>query len=304
MSLNVNAGLIKEYKAEFFLLIVTLTWGLSFPIVKLALVDFTPFVFVFLRFLATVILFVIIYRNNSEIFQLEKIRTGLILGIFLYMGYAFQTLGMVYTTASKSAFITGINLMFVPFIQFAVLKLKPGLLNIIGAIMVLAGLYYFTGAHLDEPNLGDILTIFCALSFALHIVLLSKFSERSSFEALAAGQFYSMTFLGLLFVIILENRIFGEIRLNFSPTSVTYLLAITVFSTLLGLILMAKFQKFTTPFRAGIIYNMEGVFAAVFSYFMLGEVLTGGQVISISVMVAGLLLSESSALFNNRNETA
>jgi drug/metabolite transporter (DMT)-like permease len=303
---NLSGGLFMEYKAELLLLFVTLTWGMSFPLIKIMLIDVSPFMLVFTRFSLTFLLFVILYRKEIEFLNVKAWLSGLFLGLFLFLGYTSQTLGLVYTSASKSAFITGINLIFIPFIQYIVLRLKPGLFNVIGAVLVMTGLYLFTGTHLGAPNVGDILTIFCAISFAIHIVLLTKFSENTEFVHLAYGQFLGITLLSLLAVLLLEERYYNEVRFNMNLTSGLYLLFTAIISTLLSLILMTKYQKFTTPFRAGIIYNFEAVFAAVFAYYLLNETMNRTQVIAVSVMLTGLMISEFGGFLKNRriNETS
>ena len=282
------------------LIVVTLTWGLSFPLIKILLRDISPFMLVTVRFSITLIFFVIFFGRSFPISNFKVWKTGLILGIFLFLGYSFQTLGLYYTTASKSAFITGINLIFIPFIQYFVLRLKPGMFNAIGAVIVLTGLFLFTGAHLGEPNIGDILTIFCAISFAIHIVLLSKFSEYTGFLPLAFGQFLAMAFLGILSTLLLEESFFDQIQFNVNTLTLTYLLILSLVSTLFGLILMTKYQSSTTPFRAGIIYNTEAVFAAVFAYLLLGEILSGVQITAALIIIAGLMFAEIAGLIKTK----
>lgn len=285
------------------LLVVTVTWGLSFPLVKILLADFSPLMLVFVRFLITLVLFVIIFRKQIEFRDFQSWKYGLILGVLLYLGYLFQTVGMVFTTAVKSAFITGINLIFIPFAQYFVLRLRPGLQNIAGAVIVLTGLFLFTGAHIGEMNFGDILTVFCAISFAVHIVYLSKFSARIGFVQLAFGQFAAMTVLGLVSTILFETPLFGEIRMDISLLSFAYLMFTSVISTLFSLVLMVKYQPQTTPLRAGIIYNFEAVFASVFAYFLLGETMTNSQLVAVIVMITGLIISETAGLFGKENIT-
>ena len=86
-------------------------------------------------------------------------KNGLILGIFLFLGFSFQTVGLEFTSASKSGFITGTNLVILPFAQYFILKIKPGAENIIGALVVLIGLYILSEAFYIVPNTGDLLTL-------------------------------------------------------------------------------------------------------------------------------------------------
>lgn len=279
------------------LLFVTVSWGLSFPFIKILLNDISPFLLVFIRFFIAFAIFSFFYRRHIRVTGFGEYKEGLILGALLFAGYAFQTAGLYFTSASKSGFITGTNLILIPFIQYIVLKIRPGLFNTIGALIVLTGLYFLTGAHLGQLNLGDILTIFCAISFAVHIVLLSKYSETKGFTGLAFGQFLAMSFFGLISVLVLERIFFEDIKFSVSATTLGYLLFVSLISTLLSLILMFKYQKFTTPFRAGIIYNLEAVFAAVFAFYLLGEEMNDTQMVAVIVMFTGFIISELAVLF-------
>ncbi len=219
-------------------------------------------------------------------------KKGIVLGSFLFLGFAFQTLGLEYTTASKSAFITGTALIIIPFAQFLILKTKPKIENIVGAIVVLAGLYILSEAYLILPNKGDILTLLCAASFAIHIVLLNKYTTQDNFNYLAFGQFLTMTVLSFLFMIVLEIYFFDELFIEFNYTLLLTIIYASVFSTLISIVLVTKYQQQTTPLRAGIIYNMESIFAVFFAFIILNEILNFSQITGALIMIAGLLISE------------
>ncbi|MBS1518955.1 MAG: DMT family transporter [Bacteroidetes bacterium] len=294
--LNSDRNLIIVYKAELILLFVTLTWGLSFPLIKIALGSVSPVLFNFLRFTLTLILFLIFYRNKLKGFRLQDLKNGLLLGTFLFLGFALQAAGLYYTTASKSAFITGTNLIFIPFIQFAVLKTRPKLFNMIGALIVITGLFILSESYDLNINTGDILTLFCAVFFAVHIVFLDKFSRKSDINILIFGQFLVSAVLSLLFSYFYEYLFMNEFRFTPDATLITAIIYTSVFSTFIGIVLMTKYQRMTTPLRAGIIYNMESIFAVFFAYIILTEIMNFNQIIGAVIMISGLLISEFSGL--------
>lgn len=295
-----NSSYLKIYKAEIILLLVTFSWGLSFPIIKISLEFISPVLFVFIRFLLTLILFCIFFRKAISFRKYSEWKFGIVLGIFLFAGFALQTMGLKYTTASKSAFITGSALVVIPFAQYFILKSKPKSENIIGAIIVLCGLYILSEAYLSIPNLGDILTFICAFAFAIHIVLLDKYSKFINFNYLVFGQFLTMTVLSFFFMMFYEVIVFDEIFFKMNSTLIFTLIYTSVFSTLLSIFLMTKYQRETTPLRAGIIYNMESLFAVFFAFIILGEILSFNQFIGAGIMISGLFVSEFFGLISSK----
>lgn len=282
-----------KLKAEFLLLISAIIWGASFPTVKVAMDYVSPHFYLFLRFIITLILFVIIFFKQIRNIAKKEIYYGFILGIFLYLGFIFQTVGIKYTTASNSAFITGFSLALLPFAQYFMIKKTPKIEHIIGIIISIIGLFFLTGYGISKIiNLGDFITILCAVAFTLQIVLLDIFSNKSGYIAIIFGQFIVMTVLSLLSTVIIEVIAFNNLKLEINAISLFSILFNAIFSALIALYISNRFQKFTTPVKAGIIYNMEQVFAVVFSYFLIKEVLSFNQIIGAIFMLTGLLISE------------
>jgi len=291
---------ISHYKAELFLLSITVFWGVSFPFTKFALADFSPIALVFLRFSITLVVFFAIYYKKLQLRGFKEWRYGFILGFLLFLGFITQTTGMKYTTASNSAFITGTNVLLVPFALYFISKKKPRIQNIIGILIVTTGLYYLTGTGVTGLNYGDFITIFCTFSFALHVVLLDKYSKITDIIHLVFGQFLSMGVLSFLYMIIVEYLMYGNLQMNFTPSSTSLVLFLALFGTLLVFFLMTKFQGMTNPIKASIIYNMEQVFATFFAFFLLDERLTFSQIIGALIMITGLIVSEFSDLIFKR----
>lgn len=283
---------LKTYKAEIILFIVTFSWGLSFPLIKISLNFISPGLFIFIRFFITFVVFIILFRKKIDFKKISEWKYGLILGIFLFAGFAFQTLGLKFTSASKSAFITGTALAVIPFAQYIIIKTKPKAENVFGGIIVMIGLYILSEAYFTIPNIGDILTLICAISFALHIVYLDKYSQTINFNYLVFGQFLTMMVLSLVFMLVSEVFVTNELFISINTLLIFTLAYASLFSTLISIILMTKYQKLTTPLRAGIIYNMESIFAVFFAFIILGEILNFNQIIGAVIMLTGLLISE------------
>ena len=281
-----------RYKAEIILLLATLSWGLSFSLIKIALVYISPFAFVFYRFLITTIILFLFFRKRILKIKFHDIKYGLILGVFLFIAYLTQTIGLKYTTAGNSAFITGTNIVLIPFVQLLFIKTKPKIGNIIGIIFVLIGLCFLTELKDAELNYGDFITLFCAISVAFYIVLLDRFYKKTGYFEIIYGQFIAMVILSFLGTFFIEHLIYNEYRLVLNFESTLSLILTALLATLIGLYFSTKYQKFTTPVRAGLIYNMEPIFAVIFAYFILHELMSFYQLIGAAIMFSGLIISE------------
>lgn len=270
--------------------------------IKIGLEYSPPFTFVFARFLITLIIFCIFFYKKIIKFKFNEVKYGLYLGIFLFIGFLMQTAGLKYTTASNSAFITGTNIVLLPFTQILIIKTKPKFENILGIIIVVIGLYFLTNIKSETINIGDLLTILCAISFAFYIVLLDKFSGKADTNALIFGQFLATTILSLISVLSVEKFFFGDVTFTLNSTLIWSLIYNAIFNTFIGLLLSTRYQKFTTPVRAGLIYNLEQIFAVIASFFILNELMTKMQLTGAAIMLIGVMVSEFYFMFFRRHK--
>lgn len=282
---------LKGYKPELILFTISIFWGFTFPLIKIVLNDVSVMAFVFIRFVITILFFYVYFRKELKNLDTTGLKHGLILGIYLFIGFYTQTAGLKYTTASKSAFITGTNIVLLPFVQMIVIKSKPNFGNVLGIILVLLGLYFLTEIRETKINFGDVITLLCAVAFAFHIVYLDKYSRTSGHLFIIFGQYISMvvlSFLAMIFFEVIPGNFY--FRINAYSVSITFFTA--VFSTLFALFLMMKYQKHVTPVRAGLIYNMEQVTAVISAYFILSEIMSVNQIAGAVIMTIGLIISE------------
>jgi drug/metabolite transporter (DMT)-like permease len=276
-------------RAELALLATTLVWGNTFIAMKFILEEATPLTNVGVRFAVASLFFLIMFRKR--LFPLSKgdlIRGGL-LGMFLFLGFATQNVGLVYTTASKSAFITGMMVVFVPLLQVAIERkgLKVG--NLAGVVVVVAGLWFLTSPSGSGFNVGDALTLVCAVVFAMYIVYLDVVSKEMTTERLTFLQIAATGSYAWLAVALLEEPV-----ISFSTRSLLSLLYLTFLATVLTTYVQTRFQKDTTPTRAVLIFSVEPVITAVSAYLLLDERLGGIGIFGGGLIVAGVLLSELS----------
>ncbi|MGH2567228.1 MAG: DMT family transporter, partial [Bacteroidota bacterium] len=185
-----------------------------------------------------------------------------------------------------------------PICQVVIERRAPKLGNVVGVFIVTIGLFFLTSPEGSKLNRGDLLTLGCALCFALYIVYLDIFTQDHHPAQLTFAQFFTTGIAG-----VLGASLFEELTWNPVPHLLTALAYLTVFATVIALYVQTKYQKDTTPTRAGIIFAVEPVFAAVFAYFVLGEVLGTLGIFGGGLIVAGLLVSELSDLFFKRQKS-
>ena len=136
----------KQYWADLLLLLVVIIWGSTFPVMKLVLVDLSPFYYILLRFTLAFSVLGALYYKRLQGISTQALKKGLILGCWLFSGYAFQIIGLQYTTASRSGFITGLAVIMVPFLAVVLLKEVLGFFNWLGVLLAVVGLFLLTEA--------------------------------------------------------------------------------------------------------------------------------------------------------------
>lgn len=273
----------RRAKAEALLVLVTLIWGSTFVVVKAALSDASPLAFIALRFSAAGLLLLALAGGKVD---RENLGPGLVLGIFLGAGYLCQTTGLLYTTASKSAFITGFSVILVPVILvFRGSRLRPAAAA--GAALGLAGLYFLvTPSGLEGVNRGDVLTLIASVSFAFHIVLVGHYA-RLSFLHLVSVQ---VLLVGVAALSALPLA--GGLAVRWTPRLAVALVITSVLATGFAFAAQSWAQRYTPAAHTALIFALEPVFAAIASRLIVGERL-GGKVLLGSVLtLTGMLVSE------------
>ncbi|MBO8168765.1 MAG: DMT family transporter [Thermoanaerobacteraceae bacterium] len=277
----------KQLTADFLLSMVALVWGLTFVTVKNALIDIKPFTFNAIRFTIAFIFMTLFLKGRGRNFSKKLVTTGAIIGTVLFAGYSFQTIGLQYTTASNAGFITGLSVVLVPIFTTILLKESPTPYALLGAISAALGLGFLSLQFPLQINTGDLLVFFCAVSFALHIVLVGRFSPLYDTLMLVTAQIGTVAFLSGLFAVALERQ-----PVVFSLNVVIALLITAIPATALAYLIQNWAQKFTTATRTAIIFSMEPVFAAIFAVLLLSETMTPRDITGSVLVLTGMLLAE------------
>src|SRR5512143_2395577 len=165
-------------RAELALAGTTFIWGGTFAIVKIGMEDISPILLISVRFIVASLALLLIARRRIFPIPTAAVRKGILLGLFLFLGFVTQNIGLTITTASKSAFITGMMVRFVPMLQFVIERKAPMLGNAIGIAVVALGLWFLTSPEGSEFNAGDALNLVCSILFAIYIVYLDVVSRE------------------------------------------------------------------------------------------------------------------------------
>jgi len=271
------------------LLATTLIWGSTFVAQKIGLNDIAPLKLNALRFFAASVILLIFWHRRILPIPRSALVKGFVLGFLLFLGFAFQTYGLLVTTASKSSFITSMMVVFAPVLQFLVERRPPTAGNVLGIIVVCGGLWLLTSPAGSSFNTGDMLTLACAVLFAFYIVYLDLASRSVPAVQLTFLQLGVSALLSWCAVLVL-----GEPPMMFSVPAAISLVYLTLFATLLTTLVQTRFQKDTTPTRAAIIFSIEPVFATLFAIMILGESLGPVGIAGGGLIIAGIVVSELS----------
>ena len=275
------------------LLFVTLVWGATFPVMKLATASLSGVEISALRFVVAAVCMAPFALRASR----AAWRDGALLGAVALVSYVTQAYGLQFISSNRSAFITTLNVLMVPLLGFLFFGSRPTKVLLVAAVLACAGIGLMSwdgGAHLW----ADLATVVCALAYALYVILLSQRTSRHSARQLAATQIIWMALLGNLWML-LDNL--GTGRWDTLPERVMNwpilggLLYLGLVATAAMLFLQAIAQRHVPADKAAVIYAMEPVFAALFAWIWLSEVLTLRMALGGAIVVGAVLLSESRA---------
>jgi drug/metabolite transporter (DMT)-like permease len=278
----------KPVLADLALVGVTIVWGSSFTIVKQSLSQVSPLLFIALRFSIAFAVVLACMPGAALRIGVDTLRRGTVLGLFLLAGFVFQTLGLGHTSPSRSAFITSLAVLLVPVLGFFLFGRRPRAQTLVGVLVATVGLGLLTLDRFElRLNVGDALTLLCAIAFALHILYIGRYAPETDFRQLVLIQLGVTTaVVGLLTPFLETPFLVWDVRLVF------YLAITGVLGTALGFYVQNRAQQFTTANRTALIFALEPLFAALFAYALLGQTLAGLEWAGAILVMAGVITSE------------
>ena len=280
----------RRLRADLALLLVTLIWGSTFVLMQESVRLMPPYRFLALRFgLASVTLLALFGRQVWRAPRRELLAWAGV-GVFLFAGYAFQTIGLQYTTAARSGFLTGLTVTLVPFAAWLILRQRPSLGALAGVGLATGGLFLLSWPGWGQADAvvlyGDLITLGCTLAFALQIVLVGRFAPRMAAMTLTTAQVTAVALLSAAFSLTEPPTLSVPVWLWGS------VIFLGVAATALAFGVQVTAQRFTTPTHTALIFAMEPVFSAFFAWLLIGEVLTGRALAGCGLILAGMIIAE------------
>ena len=278
---------------------VVFVWGATFVVIKDALNDISPLLFNLLRMSLATAALALVYRRHLRSLSLRAWISGAVVGACLAMGYQFQTAGLALTTPSKSAFLTGLVVVIVPLL-LAIPALRargthsPGWNAFAGAVLAFIGIVLLTSppggyslGSLGAVNFGDILSIFCALGFALHVLALARTSPNVPFQQLAVLQIAFCTVFMAASLPVFEHP-----WINPTPRLFLAIMVAAFLATAAAFTIQSWAQQYLPPTHTALILTLEPVFAWITAFLVLHERLGLRASVGAILILSGIALTE------------
>jgi drug/metabolite transporter (DMT)-like permease len=274
--------------ADAALLSVAVLWGLNFVVIKDAIADTGPMTYLLWRHvLAAIMLAAVMPRTTLQTRRRDWLYGG-VLGVFLFIAFATQTIGLQWTTPGKSGFITSLYIVMVPFLYWIVARRSPGWAQIGGAVLATIGLGLLSFQGGIGMSKGDLLTLVGALGFAAQIAATGFFAPKTKPAVLALTQIVAAA---ALFVVI--TPFVEHVTWDFGMQAWAAIVWTALSGTVFGFLVQAWAQKATTSTRAAVILGLEGLFAAVFGLLFGLDVLSWRFVVGAALILAGVIVIET-----------
>ncbi len=284
----------REYLADFALLIMAAIWGSGFIFTKKALGFYDSYQVLFIRFFIASIALIVINFNKLKKMDMATVKAGVFIGMILFFGFLFQTLGLEKSSAGKSAFLTASYVAFVPLITLIVTKQKPDKYNIFAVVLMIIGIFLLTidlksGFYIEKY---DILSLIGAVFWGLHVSMVGIFSKKHDpmllvmLQMMSAGVLsgISMMILGGGGFVIEKESVFGLLYLGVVCSAITFAIQNVA-------------QKYTNSTHASIIMSLEAVFGTVFGILLLNESFTYQILLGFVVIFIALVMAETKFSF-------
>jgi drug/metabolite transporter (DMT)-like permease len=276
--------------ADLALVGVVFIWGSTFVVVKRALEDCSTLLFLALRFTLAAVVLGLVFRRAANLQRFPKgaARAGLLVGGALFLGYVLQTMGLRLTTPARSGLITGFAVVLVPLLGAVLFRTRPAWNGWAGVACATAGLWVLMAPSGGwAVSRGDLLTLLCAVAFAMHVLLVGRYAARVGAAVLATAQ------VAVAAALSLGSWFWAEQPyIRWTAPLIGAVLIGGVLATALGFTVQTWAQQFTSPTRTALILTLEPVFAWLTSYLVMGETLGARGAAGAVLILAGILVSE------------
>ncbi len=284
----------RRLRADLSLALCSLLWGATFVVVKNGLDHASVFIFLAVRFSVAAVLMAAWSNRALQRFEREDLFAGLRLGCFMFLGYAFQTAGLQYTTPAKSGFVTGSSVVLVPLLLALFWGKRLSWGAYAGAFVAVLGLYFLTipAEGIAYLNRGDVLTFVAAGLYAVHIILVAEYTRQHSAKALSLIQVAACAAMAWVTAGAAAAIRWQPARFEWRSELILGILICAVFATAVAFSIQLWAQQYTTPGHAAILFTLEPVFAVITSYILIRERLGQRALLGALFVLAGIFVAE------------
>ncbi|HAK47026.1 MAG TPA: hypothetical protein DCO79_14060 [Spirochaeta sp.] len=280
----------KTLTADLMIILSALLWGVEYVVVKDLVEHLPPNWINTFRFIAASIIMLPLFWRRIRQTSRQEIKAGLILGVFMFGGFTLQTIGIQFTTAGKSGFLTSTYVVMVPFIVWIVKQKFPGFLSLLSAGILIVGvslLSFEVGGN--GFNKGDLLTLGAALCFSGSIIGFDYYSKLYEPINLTFVEMFFGGFLSLIVALIAEPF---PVEFTYGPFEIFQLLFLVLLGSLACHLLSNIAMKWAEASHASILWSLESVFALIFGIIFLNEVLNIRMIFGFMFILAAVVLTE------------
>ncbi|OGS39771.1 MAG: hypothetical protein A2506_01335 [Elusimicrobia bacterium RIFOXYD12_FULL_66_9] len=280
---------MSPFWADLGLVYCSAVWGATFFMVKDALAGVDPVAMVAIRFLLSALLLAPWALSRPA--RAKHLKESALLAVLLFLLYVTQTVGLGYTSASNSGFITGLFVLFVPVFLFVFLGRSPTKVQWVSTGLALAGLWLLTGG-IRTANFGDLITLVAAATYAGHLLATDRYVRADADLVVLAFHQFWMTGLMASAATLAMGRSFAVGSTGTAGTIVF----LAVVPTLSAFFLQMHAQKVVAPVKVSLIFSLEPVFAALFAWTLGGELFSAARAAGGGLIVAAMMAGEISKL--------
>lgn len=282
-----------KLSASLAIICTTIIWGIAFVVVKQSLDSVPPIYMLAMRFSVAAAFLSVVFIPRFRNINRKTWLHGAIVGALLFCAYALQTVGAKYTTAGNSAFVTSLYVVLVPLLSALIFRKKPDLLDVICALAAIVGIGLMCLSSFSV-NVGDALTVGCAVFFALHIIALSVFTKKDDICVLTALQFVFAAAISWLVAPISDGAFPAS---NMNAGIIWNMLFLGVFSSGIAYLCQSFGQKYTKAATSAVLLSTESVFGAFFGWLILHETMQPAAFIGCVLMLAAIIAGQTRLCF-------
>ena len=284
----------KSYFGDLMLFLAAFIWGTAFVAQVAGMDRIGPFTFNMARSIVAVIslgAYLIFTKAKLPKDMSFLLKGGLVCGFFIFVGTSFQQIGLQYTTAGKTGFITSFYILILPFLTMIFLKHKIDVLTWISVIIGFIGLYLLAIPSLSDfsMNKGDFIVFLGSFCWAGHILVIDYYSKKVNPVELSFLQFVVLSILSGICALIFENETATLSNIFSSWKPIMYA---GFFSSGVAYTLQMVGQKYTKPVVASLILSLEAVFAALAGYLLLDEIMTSREFLGSFIVFLAMIFSQ------------